>query len=185
MFFSVREPWDAERQGELVAHLLVDAGRQHDRAGLGQALQARRDVDRVAEHVLVGHDDVAEMQADAEGLAALGGRAGVALDHAALQLDRRAHRLDGAAELDQHAVAHRLDDAAMEALDHRRHQLGEMRTQVDERPLLVGAHQAAVAVDVGEQDGRETTVGARARHRRGCQPPAVRCAAGRADRRAT
>ena len=99
------------------------------------------------------------MQADAEGLPALGRRAAVALDHAALQLDGRPHRFDGAGELDQHAVAHRLDDAAVEALDDRRHELGEMRPQVVERPLLVGAHQAAVAGDVGEQDGRQPAVG--------------------------
>ena len=98
------------------------------------------------------------------------GSADIALEHAALQLDRRAHRLDGAGEFHQHAVAHRLDDAAMEALDHRADQLGEMRTQIVEGPLLVGAHQAAVAVDVGEHDGRQTTIGARARHRDGCQP---------------
>ena len=125
------------------------------------------------------------MQADAEGLATLGGQAGIAFEHAALQLDRRAHRLDGAGEFHQHAVAHRLDDAAMEALDHRADQLGEMRMQIVEGPFLVGAHQAAVAVDVGEHDGRQTTIGARARHRNGCQPPVVRCAAGRAARRAT
>jgi hypothetical protein len=175
----------AKRQGELVAYLLVDAGRQHDRSGLGQTFQPRRHVDRVAEHVLVGDDDVAEMKPDAEGLAAIGGRAGVALDHAALQLDGRAYRLDGTAELDQHAVTHRLDDAAVEALDHRRHQLGEMGTQIDQRALLVGAHQPAVAVDVGDQDGREAPVGGRGLHRPVCQPPAARCAAGRADRRAT
>ena len=96
----------------------------------------------------------------------LGGQFDVALDHAALQLDGRAHRLDGAAELDQHAVADRLDDAAMEALDDRRHQLGEMRAQIDQRLLLVGAHHAAVAVDVREQDGREPPVGAVVGHRR-------------------
>ena len=98
------------------------------------------------------------MQADAEGLAPIGGQLGVALEHAALQFDGRAHRLDGAAELDHHAVADRLDDAAMETLDDRPHQFGEMRTQIDERLLLVGAHQAAVAVDVGEQDRREPTI---------------------------
>ena len=103
----------------------------------------------------------------------LGRQAGVALDHAALQLDRRAHRLDGAAELDHHAVAHRLDDAAMEALDHRRHQLGEMRAQIDERLLLVGAHQAAVARHVGEQDGGEAAIGARARSSRSAVSPAM------------
>jgi len=170
-----------ERQGELVADLLVDAGRQHDRAGLRQSLQARREVDRVAEHVLVRHDDVAQMQTDAERLATLGGRVDVALEHAALQLDRRAHRLDGAGEFHQHAVAHRLDDTAMEALDHRADELGQMRAQIVEGLFLVGPHQAAVTVDVGEHDGRQTTIGAQARHRASVSPP--RYAARRAGRR--
>ena len=150
----------AERQAELVAHLLVHAGRQHDRTRLGQRLQARRDIHGVAEHVVVGVDDVAEMQADAEGLLPVGRLAGIALGHAPLQLDRRAHRLDGAAELGHHAVAHRLDDAAVEAVDHRRHQLGEMRAEIGERLLLVGTHQAAVARHVGEQDGGKAAIAA-------------------------
>jgi hypothetical protein len=125
------------------------------------------------------------MQADAEGLAALGGRADIALEHAALQRDGRTHRLDGAAELDQHAVAHRLDDAAMETLHHRADQLGQMGAQVDEGLLLVGAHHPGVAVDVGEQDGRKPAVAARVRHRDRCQPATVRCRAGRLERRAT
>ncbi len=185
MFFSVRDPWARKGKRELVAHLFVDAGRQHDRARLGQPLQARRDIDRIAEHVLVRCDDVAQMQADAEGLPAFGRYPEVALDHAALQLDGRSHRFDRAGELDQHAVAHRLDDAAAEALDDRPDELGEMGVQIVEGALLVGAHQAAVAVDVGEQDGRQPTIGGRGGHRCLRQPPDVRCAAGRADRRAT
>ena len=124
------------------------------------------------------------MQPDAEGLAAFGRPVDIAFEHAALQLDRRAYRLDGAGEFHKHAVAHCLDDTAVEALDHRADQLGEMRAQIVERLLLVGPHQAAVAVDVGEHYGRQPTIGARARHLSGRQPPTVRCAAGRAERRA-
>ena len=40
------------------------------------------------------------------------GTRGVALGHLALHLDRAAHRIDDAGELDEHAVAGRLDDAA-------------------------------------------------------------------------
>ena len=42
-----------------------------------------------------------------------GGDASVALDHAVLNLDRAAHRVDDAAELDDAAVAGALDDAAV------------------------------------------------------------------------
>ena len=42
-------------------------------------------------------------------------QAGVRRRHLALQLDRAMHRIDRAGELDQHAVAHDLDDAARHA----------------------------------------------------------------------
>jgi len=156
----------AERQAEFVAHLLVHDGRYDDRARRRQRLQAGRDIHRVTEHVVIGIDDVAEMQADAEGLPPLDRHVGVALGHAALQLDCRAHRLDGAAELGHHAVTDGLDDAAVVALEHRRDQLGEMGAQIGERLLLVGAHHAAVARHVGEQDGGKAAIaaGAGVRH---------------------
>ena len=82
-----------------------------DRARRGDALQSRRDVDAVAHQVAVALlDDVAEMNADAELDAAIGGHADVALDHPVLNLDRAAHRVDHAAELDDSAVAGALDE---------------------------------------------------------------------------
>ena len=85
---------------------------QTDRAGLGDALQPRGDIDAVAHQVAVALlDHVAEMNADAEFDAALGWQAGVALDHAVLHFDRAAHRVDHAAKLDEAAVAGALDDA--------------------------------------------------------------------------
>ena len=47
---------------DLVAHRAGDA----DAAGLGQRLQPRRDIDAVAEDVVVLGDDVAEIDADAK-----------------------------------------------------------------------------------------------------------------------
>ena len=85
-----------------------------DRAGLGDALQARGDIDAVAHQVAVRLlDHVAQMNADAELDPALGRHARVALDHAVLHFDRAAHRVDHAAELDEAAVAGALDDAAV------------------------------------------------------------------------
>jgi hypothetical protein len=56
-------------------------------------------------------DDVAEIDADAELDAALFRDAAIAQRQLALQLDRAAHRIDDARELDQEAVAGGLDDA--------------------------------------------------------------------------
>ena len=83
-------------------HLPVGVLGEADRAGLGDAFQARGDIDAVAHQVAVALlDDVAEMNADAKLDAAIRRHAGVALDHAVLHFDRAAHRVDHAAELDE------------------------------------------------------------------------------------
>ena len=103
-----------DREIEPPLDLAIGVLGQTDRAGLGDPLQSRGDVDAVAHQIAVGLlDDVAEMNADAEFYAALGRQAGVALDEAVLHLDRAAHGVDHAAELDEAAVAGALDDATM------------------------------------------------------------------------
>ena len=74
--------------------------RKADCAGLGDTFQSRGDIDAVAHQIAVALlDHIAEMDADAELDAALGRKAGVALDHAVLHLDGAAHGVDHAAEL--------------------------------------------------------------------------------------
>ena len=75
----------------------------------------------------------------------------------ALHLDGAAHRIDDAGELDQQAVAGRLDDAAAMLGDLRIDQLGAQRLEAAERALLVGSHQPRVADDIGGKDGGEAT----------------------------
>jgi hypothetical protein len=72
------------------------------------------DIHTVAHQVAVALlDDVAEVNADAKFDAALGRQPPVALDHALLHLDRAAHRVDHAAELDDGPIARTLYDAPM------------------------------------------------------------------------
>ena len=114
MFLSVLSPRSTNVSFEPVAHLLIGRPRRGNPARLADAFKPCGDIDPVAHQVAVALlDDVAEMDADAELDALLGRQAGVALDHAALHLDRAAHRVDDAAELDDRAVAGALDDAAM------------------------------------------------------------------------
>ena len=100
-------------------------------------------------------DDVAEMNADAELDAALGRHAGVALDHAVLHLDRAAHRVDHAAELDEAAVAGALDDAPVMRGDGGIDQIAAQPPEPRQRAILVRAGEPAVADDVGDQDRRD------------------------------
>ena len=84
-----------------------------------------------------------------------GGTDGVALDEPLRDLDRAADRLDHAAELDDHPVAHPLDDPPAMGLDGRIEQFAAERAHPRQRRLFVGAGQAAVADDVGDQDRRD------------------------------
>jgi len=67
--------------------------------GLGECLQACRDIHTVAEDVVFLNDHVAQVDADAK-LDPLGGRDGrIALGHAALHIHRAAHRINHAGEV--------------------------------------------------------------------------------------
>ena len=79
----------------------------------------------------------------------------VALAHRALDRDRAFDRVDDAAELDQRAVAHHLDDAAVARRDGGIEGLAPDLPERGERAGLVGAHHAAIADDVGGKDGGE------------------------------
>ena len=132
----------------------------HDAAGLGQALQPRRDVDAVAVNVVALDDDVAEVDADPE-LGCAGPRPDRhCAGHVSLDLDRALHGVDYAGELDQRAIAHQLDDASVVltisgSMNSRRSAL--RRACV---PCFVGRHHSAVADDVGSQDRRQLALDA-------------------------
>ncbi len=118
----------------------------------GSAMPSRRagDVDAVA---LL--DDVAQMDADAELDAALRRQAGVALDDRVLDLDRAAHGVDDAAELDQGAVARALHDAAVVKRDRGIDQIAAQRPQPRQRALLIRTGEPAEPDPVGGQDRRQ------------------------------
>ena len=121
--------------------------------GLGNALEPSGDVDAVAHQVAVALlDDIAKMHANAELDPAFGRQVGVALDHAVLELDRAAHRVDDAAKVDENAVAGALDGAAMMRGDRGINQIAAQRAQPRQRSLLVGAGEPAVANNIGDQD---------------------------------
>ena len=144
-----------DREIEPRLHLPIGVLGQADRAGLGDALQPRGDIDAVAHQIAVALlDDVAEMDADAKLDAALG-HAGVALDHGVLHFDRAAHGVDDAAELDERAVAGALDHAPVMHGDGRIDQVAAQRPQPRQGAILVGAGEPAVSDHIGGEDRRE------------------------------
>ena len=84
-----------------------------------------------------------------------GGMAALRSAIAALHLDRAAHRIDDAGELDQEAVAGVLDDAAAVLGDLRIDQLAQVRLEALVRALLIRPHQPRVARHIGGEDRGE------------------------------
>ena len=95
------------------------------------------------------------MNADAEFDAPIRRQASVALDHPALHLDRAAHGVHHAAELDDGAVAGALDDAAVMSGDGGVDDVAAEAPQARERAILVRAGEPAVADHIGDQDCRK------------------------------
>src|SRR5271167_1165142 len=75
-------------------------------------------------------------------------RGHVALDEAGLHLDRAAHRVDHAVELDDRAVAGALDDAAVMGGDGRVDQIAAQPPEARKGSILVRAGEQAVSDDI-------------------------------------
>ena len=83
------------------------------------------------------------------------GNRDVALQHAALDFNRTARRIEDAAEFDQETVAHYLEDAPAMLGYGGIEELAAMEAKRAERPFLIGLHEPAVANDVRRQDGSQ------------------------------
>ena len=112
--------------------------------------------DPVAHQVAVALlDDVAEVNADAEIDALIGGHSDVALDHRVLNRDGAAYGFDDAVELDHRPVASALEHAPVLAGDRGIDEVGAQRPQPRERAIPVRARHPAEADDVGGEDRRD------------------------------
>jgi hypothetical protein len=136
-------------------------------------LSSRAAMFTVAENVLLVVDDVAEIDANAKLDSLVLRHAGIAFAHAALHLDRAAHRIHHARELHQRAVPGGLDDLAAMLLDLGVDQRPPVGLELGKRTRLVRAHEPAVASHVSGQDRRQPALGALLLHD-GCLKPSSR-----------
>ena len=139
----------------VTADMLTDGVGDRDAARLGQALDAGRNVDAVAEDVLAFDDDVADMDADPV-LQRLVLRDAVdPIGHRRLHGDAALDGVDGRGELDQKAIARRLDDAAPMLRDRGIDDLGARGLEARERATLAMAHEPRISDDIGGHDRGE------------------------------
>jgi hypothetical protein len=138
---------------ELTLDVLVHRARDRDAAGLGQLLQARRDIDPVTVEIVLLDHHIAEVDPDSERDPPIVGNADVAADHRLLDVNGAGERVDHARELRQHAVAHQLDHAPAIGRHPGVDQLAAERLEGAERARLIGLHQPRVADYIGSQYG--------------------------------
>src|ERR1700723_3327071 len=98
---------------DLAANLPVRIVRDANAPRFGNAFQARRDVDAIAEDVVVVDDDITDMNPDAEFDPKLRRHAGISDRHFLLYDNGASRGIDRAAEFDQHAIAGGFDDTAV------------------------------------------------------------------------
>jgi hypothetical protein len=103
------------------------------------------------------------------------GNSDVALRHAALDFDGAARRIQDAAELDQKAVAHHLEDAPAMLGHGGIEELAAMLAERAKCAFLVRLHEPAVADDVGCKNRRQPSLDLFFSQSSSPQPHPVRC----------
>jgi hypothetical protein len=149
---------------ELALEVIVGGAGDDDAAGLRQLLQARGDVHAITVEIALVGDHIAEIDADAEADALDLRYLRLALRNAALGRDGTGDRIDDAAELAEHAVAHQLDYAALVLCNQRLNDGLAVMLEPLERSRLVALDQARIADDIGRENGGEATVDTGASH---------------------
>lgn len=129
--------------------------RDKDTSGLGAGFQTCRDIHTVSEHIVCGHDHVAEIYSDTKLEALVPRTPGIPGPNRILELQREPHRPRGAAEFGQEPVAGILDYpgrmSGYPGLDDRPVDGGQPRVGAS----LVCRHEPCVINGVsGKNDGQ-------------------------------
>jgi hypothetical protein len=138
---------------KLSSDVLKDCARNDHGTWLSQPFQPRRDVHAVPVHIIVLHDYVAEVDANAKLDTATLWSVRIPLRHVLLERDGTTDGIYNAGKLGQQPVTRCLDHPAPALGDARLDQLGKVGSQGGERTFLVLAHQPRVARNIGGEDG--------------------------------
>ena len=136
------------------AQLFADGRCDRYPAGFGQPFEPGSNIDAVAVNVIFLDDNIARIDADAQlQLAVAGGI--IVGSQIALDIYGAIHRVDGAVELNEEAVALAADESPLvhcdSWFDHGFDAIGKP----DVCALLVDAHQTAIADDISEKHRRK------------------------------
>jgi hypothetical protein len=153
-----------EVDAQLVAYLMPHGFRTSDSTRYCQALQPNRKIDAVAVEVITIDDDVAKIYTHSKLETFILRVASIPLGHSSLDFDGTARRIYHAAELDQEAITHHLEDATCMLVDRRIETVPPMLPKKIERLLFIDFHEAAVSDNISGQDRRQPTLNMFLRH---------------------
>jgi hypothetical protein len=153
--FQVLRPYILEGGIDLSADLTLCVVGDANAAGLRNPFKPSGDIDAVAKDIVVIDNDVADVDADPIFKPPDLGHSRILLGHAALHLDSAARGIDRAGELDQHAVAGRLDDPPAMCGDGGINQGLSGGLETNQYAFFVRTHQAAVSRDIRRQNRRK------------------------------
>src|SRR5712692_1416813 len=151
------EPRIPHRQ--LVFDLVVGSARKTDATALGQPLNAGRDVDPIPVETIALNNHIPQVDTDTEHHLAGRWQRSVAGFEVVLNRDGTLHRIDHAGELREQVIPRGVHHAAPMRLDVCGHHLAVGGEGADGGHFIV-AHEAAVALDIGAEDGRELALDA-------------------------
>jgi hypothetical protein len=154
-----------ERQAEAVGHLVAHGGRDDRLARAGQRHQPRGQVDAIAIQVELVGQHVGEVDADPQVQLFAGLDTGVALLDPRLERERAIDGTRGAVELDQHAVAQQLDDAALVRRQFVMGDLGDERAPARHRAVRIKPDFLDRVDDIGKEHRAQPTGSLRKRRR--------------------
>src|SRR5262249_20543616 len=149
---------------DLATDLTLRIVRDANAARLRNAFKTGGDIDAIAKDVVVIDNDVADVNADAK-FNALGRRhRGILLHHGTLHLNGASGGIDRTSELDQHAIAGRLDDPPAMRGDGGIEQGLSRGLEASQYAFFVSTHQAAISGDIRRQNRRKPPFHAIVRH---------------------
>jgi len=143
-----------EKKTGMPTQLFADGRCDRYPTGFCQPFEPGSNIDAVAINVIFLNDNITRIDADAQlQLAVAGGI--IVGSQIALDIYGAIHRVDGAVELNEEAVALAADESTLVQrdswFDHGFDAIGKP----DVCALLVDAHQTAIADDIGEKDRRK------------------------------
>ncbi|MCY1492990.1 hypothetical protein D9M68_268150 [compost metagenome] len=122
-----------------------------DAAGISGAFERGGDIDAIAEDIAVFHQNVADIDPDAEVHLPVVGKRLVGTPHRLLNGDCAVEGMDDRWKFRQHAVAGGPENLTMGAFD-KTVDNSAVRRQSRKRLLFVGIHQAGITFDIGRKD---------------------------------